>query len=224
MSTPLTITSGLSNDMVLPRGTDDRSLPVSLHGSAPPGENSDVVVSVFRQGLPLPDWQEHSLGKAAWGEWRVTLQGLPTGGPYTLSFALARRPETAMHVCGVLVGDLWVLAGQSNMEGVGDLIDVEPPSPYVHVFDMADRWQGAEEPLHWLCDSPDPCHNTVTGEEQQQQRQEARRTRSKGAGLGLPFANALVRATGVPIGLIACAHGGTSMGQWDPALKEQGGA
>ena len=28
----------------------------------------------------------------------------------------------------VFVGDLWVLAGQSNMEGVGDLVDVTPPA------------------------------------------------------------------------------------------------
>ena len=31
----------------------------------------------------------------------------------------------------VFVGDLWVLAGQSNMEGVGDLIDVDAPAPAV---------------------------------------------------------------------------------------------
>jgi hypothetical protein len=34
----------------------------------------------------------------------------------------------------------------------------------------------------------------------------------------------MVRRTGVPIGLVPCAHGGTSMDQWSPALKDQGGA
>jgi sialate O-acetylesterase len=33
----------------------------------------------------------------------------------------------------------------------------------------------------------------------------------------------MVRRTGVPIGLIPCAHGGTSMDQWSPALKDKGG-
>jgi sialate O-acetylesterase len=47
--------------------------------------------------------------------------------------------------------------------------------------------------------------------------------RKKGAGLGLPFAVEMVRRTGVPVGLIPSAHGGTSMDQWDPALKSQGG-
>ncbi len=33
----------------------------------------------------------------------------------------------------------------------------------------------------------------------------------------------MVEATGVPIGLVACAHGGTSMEQWNPAKKDEGG-
>jgi sialate O-acetylesterase len=33
----------------------------------------------------------------------------------------------------------------------------------------------------------------------------------------------MVEATGVPVGLVVCAHGGTSMEQWSPAKKDQGG-
>ncbi len=55
-------------------------------------------------------------------------------------------------------------------------------------------------------------------------RSAIRASRTKGAGLGLPFAKELVRRTGVPVGLIASAHGGTSMEQWDPAGRELGGA
>jgi hypothetical protein len=33
----------------------------------------------------------------------------------------------------------------------------------------------------------------------------------------------MVAATNVPIGLVACAHGGTSMEQWSPAKKGEGG-
>ena len=31
------------------------------------------------------------------------------------------------------------------------------------------------------------------------------------------------RVTGIPQGIIACADGGTSMQQWDPARKSEGG-
>ncbi len=221
--TPLVLTEGLTHDIVLQRGADDRASAM-VRGTCAPEAHGTIVVTVSRLGVPLPDWEARVVGKAADGAWSAALDGLPVGGPYTVELALQDRPETAATVQGVLVGDLWVLAGQSNMEGVGDLIDVEPPSPYVHTFDMTDRWFVAEEPLHWLCDSPDSCHCEVTGEEQRQLMREARRTRTKGAGLGLAFANAMVRATGVPIGLLPCAHGGTSMQQWDPALKEMGGA
>ena len=44
-----------------------------------------------------------------------------------------------------------------------------------------------------------------------------------GTGLGLSFAKELYKRTGVPVGLVPCAHGGTSMAQWDPAKKELAG-
>ncbi|MGD0093271.1 MAG: sialate O-acetylesterase, partial [Planctomycetota bacterium] len=44
-----------------------------------------------------------------------------------------------------------------------------------------------------------------------------------GTGPGVSFGKELHRRTGVPQGLLACAHGGTSMAQWDPALKGEGG-
>ena len=76
--------------------------------------------------------------------------------------------------------------------------------------------------LHWLVDSPDPVHSGDPKARAAASAQ-AHKTRHKGAGLGLPFAVALVESTGVPVGLVACAHGGTSMEQWNPAKKEQGG-
>jgi sialate O-acetylesterase len=223
MPRSLIVTEGLTDDIVLQRDTD-AGVNVTVRGRCASETTGALIATVRRLGFPLPDWEGREVGKATGGDWSATLAGLPTGGPYTIEFTVDGQPETTVTVQGVLVGDLWVLAGQSNMQGVGDLVDVEPPSPFVHVFDMADHWHVAEEPLHWLCDSPDSCHCEVTGEEQRQRMQEARRTSTKGAGLGLPFANAVVRATGVPIGLLPCAHGGTSMQQWDPALKTMGGA
>jgi|GEM_PF-170663 len=151
------------------------------------------------------------------------LVGVPVGGPFRINLTIKKGNSQVTQVVGpVFVGDLWVLAGQSNMEGVGDLIDVTPPHPMVMNLGMNGKWARAEEPLHWLVDSPDPVHsgnpNDRAGRSAQQHR-----TRAKGAGLGLPFAVALVEQTRVPIGLVACAHGGTSMEQWNPAKKNEGG-
>ena len=184
-------------------------------------DSTGVVESqiVLRGDLPQC-WAE--AGKVEGGRWQASIH-LQTGGAYTLRFRLRRQPEEVVEVKEVLVGDLWVLAGQSNMEGVGDLVDVETPHPLVHNYTMAESWEVAQEPLHWLCCSIDPVHNpngVIPGDEQ---HAEWHRTRNKGAGLGLAFAKAMVEATGVPVGLVPCAHGGTSMSQWSPDLAYLGG-
>jgi sialate O-acetylesterase len=124
------------------------------------------------------------------------------------------------------MSDLWILAGQSNMEGCGDLVDVEPPHPNVQVFAQGDTWQQASEPLHWLLDSNDNVHARFCGltlEEAKKTSLESRATRNKGAGCGLPFARVVADKTGRAIDLLAEAHGGTSMQQWSPELKGDGG-
>ena len=44
-----------------------------------------------------------------------------------------------------------------------------------------------------------------------------------GAGPGVAFGQKLYELTGVPQGLLACAHGGTSMSQWSPKNKDLSG-
>lgn len=124
----------------------------------------------------------------------------------------------------ILVGDLWILAGQSNMEGVGDLVDIDAPSPFAHSFQSREQWAVAEEPLHWLGESPRLVHHKLWGRGAVPDAPDPRDpARAKGAGLGLSFAKARYAQTGVPIGLVPSAHGGTSMQQWSPALKGEGG-
>ncbi len=157
------------------------------------------------------------LQRDADGKARVTLDNgetieLVTGGPYQVGGAK-----------NILVGDLWVLAGQSNMEGVGDLVDVETPHPLVHSFQSREAWTVAEEPLHWLGESPRPIHHAIWGLPMPETPALRDASRTKGTGLGLTFAKTLANATGVPIGLIPSAHGGTSMQQWEPSRKGMGG-
>ncbi len=177
-------------------------------------------------GRILRDWQE--VGRLKSGYLNGALSQVPVGGPYTIQFQILEpRGKVVMHQQyeQMLVGDLWILAGQSNMEGLGELVDAEEPSILVHTYGMDEQWNIAVEPLHWLLDSIDPVHHRgLSGAELERQRLMVKAMRTTGAGLGLPFAKTLVKATGTPIGLIPCAHGGTSMEQWNPEKKELGGA
>jgi sialate O-acetylesterase len=123
-----------------------------------------------------------------------------------------------------LMRDLWILAGQSNMEGCGNLEDLELPAPDIRAFIHGDQWRIAAEPLHWLLEATDPVHHgDRTPDQLAADRAEARRSRIKGSGLGLTFAKAVAAGSGTPIDLIPCAHGGTSMAQWNPELAPLGG-
>jgi sialate O-acetylesterase len=215
----LRIEQGATDYQVFQRGANDEAI-VAVSGACMI-EASDVVEAQIIQGESLlQDWSP--CGQAEGSRWQASVL-LKTGGPYTLRFRLRHQPEQIAEVKELLVGDLWVLAGQSNMEGVGDLIDVEQPHPLVHSYTMAESWEVAQEPLHWLCCSIDPVHHPEGVPPTSEAHAEWHRTRSKGAGLGLPFAKAMVEATGVPVGLVPCAHGGTSMTQWSPELAHLGG-
>lgn len=128
---------------------------------------------------------------------------LKTGGPYALDFRVLRQGREVARArrTGILVGDLYLLAGQSNMVGRAPLEGVLTPDPRVHMLAAEDVWMVAKEPVHEQRTRPDKVQI--------------------GAGLGLSFARDMVRRTGVPVGLIPCARGGTSLEQWNPAHKPQ---
>ncbi|RAK69321.1 sialate O-acetylesterase [Hymenobacter edaphi] len=83
---------------------------------------------VLQRGQPLPVWGWADAGEAvtvSWrgrtyaatasgpaGRWTVTLPATPAGGPYELTV----RGRNQLTVRDVLVGDVWLAAGQSNME------------------------------------------------------------------------------------------------------------
>ncbi len=221
----LQVAGGAGDNQVFQRGSSGKA-NIPLQGTAADAEGRAVLARVVRSNLTLEGFDWSPLAQVSGGRWSGSLAAVPTGGPYHIEVKL-ESSDAAEAVKDVLVGDLWILAGQSNMQGVGDLIDVEPSNALVHSFDMTDHWVVAEEPLHRLEDAVDSFHWRVNPDKKRLTGKpllESIAKRTKGAGLGLPFANEMVRRTGVPIGLVPCAHGGTSMDQWSPALKDQGGA
>ncbi len=223
MGAEFRLSTGATDFQVFQR-TEAGTADLRLGGTASELSGKALEARLMSAGKPVKGFGWKPLTTISGATWAADLKGIPTGGPYTLEL---RAPgATPVLVKDLLVGDLWVLAGQSNMEGVGDLVDVQPPDSRVHSFTQVDEWTVAKEPLHELPAAVDPVHwrapqtAALTGAELARYRE----ARKKGAGLGLPFATEMVKRTGVPVGLLPCAHGGTSMTQWSPEGLSKGGA
>ena len=95
-ATDVTLPALFTDHMVLQRNT-----PLAVWGWAAP--NGVVTVSIAGQ--------EAEARAGADSTWRLTLPSMPAGGPHTLTVAGA---ET-LSLTDVLVGEVWVASGQSNM-------------------------------------------------------------------------------------------------------------
>ena len=210
------IDQGLFDHMVLPRGRGGKSDGVISGGCEAAGA---ICVRVTKAGKPLPGFANRFVGRAGRGTFAGELRGIPAGGPYEVELRVEDaegRTLESLRARDVLVGDVWVLAGQSNMEGIGRIVHAMPAHPMVRAFMMDDQWRPARDGIHNLRDSIDPVHASFSG-------QRPVRSPHVGVGPGVSFGQEMFRRTGVPQGLIACAHGGTRLGLWSPDLKREGG-
>ena len=213
------LTHGLLPGQVLQR--DERnSARANVAGTCRTSGALEARVTSAKRSIP---W--HGIGTAASRIFNGTLSGIPAGGPYAIELRIrdGRKAGESVSVDDVFVGDVWFLGGQSNMQGVGRIADAPVPHAMVRAFYMRDEWGLAEEPLHLLGEAVDRVHNEGV-RLTPAQAEVARRNTLAGVCPGLSFAKAMAKRTRVPQGLVLCAHGGTSMAQWSPSLKAQGGA
>ena len=82
--------------------------------------------------------------------------------------ATSRAPLSSEGVFGTLAAmsataslNVWVLAGQSNMQGYGWRRGALAPDPRVRLFSSAGNWENAAEPLHRLWESYTPVHQDL---------------------------------------------------------------
>lgn len=85
-----------SDHMVLQQG---KSIPV--WGWADEGERVTVRLEGQRESTVTRD-----------GTWKVTLDEMPAGGPYTMTI----EGENTIEYTNVMIGEVWICSGQSNMQ------------------------------------------------------------------------------------------------------------
>lgn len=89
--------------LVGPHMVLQRHHPLRLWGWAAPGEAVRLTFRGRTFAASAPDAQ---------GRWQATLPAAPAGGPYVLTVA----GQNTIVLDDVLVGDVWLAAGQSNMQ------------------------------------------------------------------------------------------------------------
>ncbi len=200
--------NGLLDNGVLQRDAANKSNAIFDGECAADGK---VVATVKSKGKTVAGFAAKAVGKASKGRFSGTIAGLPVGGPYDISLSIEGAPKEKCTAKNLLVGDLWIAAGQSNMQGCGWLQHPPKIDPTVRAFYMTDEWKPARDPIHNLWYAIDPVHTLLNGGAPHPVPNP-----QWGTGPSVPFVMAMRKSTGVPQGIIACAHGGTSMDQWNP--------
>jgi sialate O-acetylesterase len=178
-----------------------RELPIPLRGLA----TADSVVKVTLAGRIATTRSDEE------GLWQVSLAALPAGGPHEL---IVECGDEQFRITDVLIGDVWICSGQSNMEwplgmcaGGANESGELPVLRFLRLellpaLHPADDWPCAPQ---WHSCSPKSIQRI--------------------SGVAYYFAKRLLQADPtVPIGLVIAAVGGTRIEQWmsDEALAGAG--
>ena len=154
----------------------------------------------------------------------VVVEGLETGGPYTIT-VMAKDPlaRPLAQFRRILVGDIWVLGGQSNMFGIDVIKEPLPELPYLNMLNVLHverdaHWCAGVPPIHRIPESLAPF--VIKGQHPEYSEEKIRsivasKTPIGGIDCSYFFARKLYALSGVPIGLIPCATGG-ALAIWDP--------
>gem|GEM_PF-861484 len=176
----------ISDHMVLQEKT-----PLSIWGWADAGQT--VTVSLAGKTA--------STAADADGKWKASLPALKAGGPYELVVAA----DEAVTLQDVLVGEVWIGSGQSNMEfalkATHDA-DKEIPSanyPKMRLFTV--ERAAASSPKEDLTGSWKVCSPSTAGDF---------------SAVAYHFGKGIHQALKVPVGLIASDWGGTPGEDWVP--------
>ena len=175
-----------------------RDVPCPMWGWTAPGSNVTVTL----------DDQAVTAVAEADGRWSVQIGPRPAGGPHTITISGPRN----ITLKNVLFGDVWLCSGQSNME-----MGIEKTNQYLNEL----PWTPADRiRLYWVkgTSSFTPAA-TVDGDWNVASVDSLLNMRKPFAPTGFAaiawmFARKLHKETGVPVGMIECAVGNTSITSW----------
>lgn len=168
-----------------------RDQPIPIPGQAGPRER----ITLEWQGVTY----ETRAGKD--GRWQITLPPAKAGGPFSIKVSTRRQ---ALTIQDILVGDVWICSGQSNMEWI--LADTEGADTVMaRVQDSGIRHFKIPK------SAANTPQDTLAGGEWVVATSQ---TVANFTAVGYYFARELRQHAGVPIGLINTSWGGSRIEPW----------
>jgi sialate O-acetylesterase len=175
--------------------------------------------AVLQQGVDIPVWGTAADGEqvtvsiaerkvsttAKAGRWSVRLEPLPAGGPYQLTIA----GTNTLVLNDVLIGEVWICSGQSNMERQ---LGPRPPQQLIENWEQEAATADFPQIRHFgvaHASATEPG-TTVTGS----WTVCSPATAKDFTAVGFFFGRALHQARKVPIGLLHTSVGGTPAEAW----------
>lgn len=180
-----------------------RDQPIRVWGHARPGDALKIDFAGKRANASAD----------ADGNWEARLPALQAGGPYTLTVSSADGARQTVN--DVLMGDVWLCSGQSNME-----------LPVWRALDAQSEIAGASNDRIRLLSIPQSgsakVRDTFSG--QVQWRTTTPESVRDFSAACFYYARELQKTVDVPMGLISAAWGGTGIRAWisSPALRATG--
>ena len=172
-----------------------RDMPVPIWGTATSGD----TVTVQFDGQAASTVAEN-------GKWMVKLAAHPAGGPFNLTIA---DNDNSITLTNILVGDVWVASGQSNMED--PLAPTYWASP---VKDWKNEVAAADYPQIRQYKVAKVASLDSVGDVNGTWKVCSPSTAGEYTAAGYFFARDLQRSTKVPVGILFSAWGGTVAEAW----------
>ena len=188
-----------TDNMVLQRNQE-----LTISGIANAGE--EVTVSIGKQVTTCKTGID--------GHWTAYLQPLSAGGPYTMTFS---TPGKTICCKNVMIGEVWLCSGQSNMEfmmwqsDTGSKDVQSSKDNDLRLFNMKGYWRPSQ--VQWNTDVLDSINHLHFYKTTQWQPTNPETVNNFSA-IAYYFGKALRDSLKVPIGLICNAIGGSPTEAW----------
>lgn len=134
------------------------------------------------------------------GTWEIILSPIPYGGPYSLT---VQGKENSIKIENILIGDIWLCSGQSNMEWT-----VEQSA------NSKQEVQNANYPEIRALKVPKSIKNSPQDNFNTQWEICSPSTVGAFSGIAYYYARALYKEVQIPIGIINASWGGTDIETW----------